>query len=155
MQVTVELIIWCIAVGAVWAIWCAYYNRTILGGFVRVLINSGALTPDSAMTLAEAGYQKNVFVKRALFGANMFRKMVFEVDDEIITGAEGHSFSARTKPLDLSTARFYVAQENRIMAEMRYNNKGADIFGSIVSSILILVLAYVVTILLPIILDLF
>lgn len=146
---TLELTVWSIALGAVFAILFTYYNRTILGGFVRTLINGGALSVDTAITLAEAGYQKNAFVKRALLKRNTFRKIVFEVDDEIIIASEGHSFSARTKPIDLATARFYVAQENRIMAELRYDNKGADLFGVITSIIVILALAYVVTLVFP------
>ncbi len=152
---TIDLVVWSIAIGSVLAIICTYYNRTILGGFVRTLINSGALSVESAMTLVEAGYQKNTFVKRALVKRDTFRKIVFEVDDEIIIASEGHSFSARTKPIDLNTARFYIAQENRIMAELRYDNKGADIFGVISSSIMVLALAYVVTLVLPYILGLF
>ncbi|MBE6606987.1 MAG: hypothetical protein E7633_00320 [Ruminococcaceae bacterium] len=152
---TLELVVWSIAIGSVWAIFCTYYNRTILGGFVRTLINSGALSVDSAMTLAEAGYQKNTFIKRALVKRDTFRKIVFEVDDEIVIASEGHSFSARTKPIDLNTARFYVAEENKIMAELRYDNKGADIFGVVSSVIIILALAYIITLVLPLILTLF
>ena len=146
---TLELTVWSIAVGAVVAVFFTYYNRTILGGFVRTLINKEALSIDSAITLAEAGYQKNVFVKRALLKRNTFRKIVFEVDDEIIIASEGHSFSARTKPIDLSTARFYVAQENKTMAELRYDNKGADLFGVITSIIIVFALAYVITLVFP------
>lgn len=146
---TLELTVWSIAVGAILAIFSTYYNRTILGGFVRTLINNGALSVDTAITLDEVGYQKNAFIKRALVKKATFRKIVFEVDDEIVIASEGHSFSARTKPIDLSTARFYIAEENRIMAELRYDNKGADIFGVITAIIIILVLAYVITLVFP------
>jgi hypothetical protein len=144
-----ELTVWSIAIGSVCAILFTYYNRTILGGFVRTLISKEALSIDSAITLAEAGYQKNTFIRRALMKRDTFRKIVFEVDDEIMIASEGHSFSARTKPINLNTARFYVAQENKIMAELRYDNKGADIFGIITSIIVVLALAYVVTLVVP------
>ncbi len=152
---TINIAIWSIAAGAVIAIFCTYYNRTVLGGLVRTLIESGALSVDSAMTLKEAGYEKNAFVKRELIKGGMFRKIVFEVEDEIMVAFEGHSFSARSKPIDLTTARFYVAKENRIMAEMRYDNKGSDIFGIIVSVIVIAVLAYAATLFVPYILEYF
>lgn len=150
-----ELTVWSIAVGSVIAILFAYYNRTILGGFVRTLISKEALSIDTAITLNEAGYQKNAFVKRALLKRDTFRKIVFEVDDEIKVASEGHSFSARTKPINLNTARFYVAKENRIMAEHRYDNQGADIFGVITSIIVVLALAYVVTLVVPQLIDAF
>ncbi len=155
LNMTVEMVIWCIAIGVVLAILCTYYNRTVLGGFVRTLIASGALSMDSAMTLAEAGYDKNSFVKREILKGGMFRKMVFEVEDEIMIASEGHSFSARTKPIDLVTARFYVAEENRIMAEMRYDNRGANIFGVVTSIIIIFAIAYVATLLVPYMLGYF
>ena len=90
---TVSLAIWCIAIGMIVAIFFVYYNRTILGGFVRTLIESGALSRDDAMTLTEAGYEKNFFVKNALKKGGMFRKIVFEIEDEIKVASEGHSFS--------------------------------------------------------------
>lgn len=155
MIMTTETVIWCIAIGIVLAILCTYYNRTVLGGFVRTLIASGALSAESAMTLSEAGYDKNAFVKRELTRGGMFRKIVFEIEDEIMIASEGHSFSARTKPIDLATARFYVAEENRIMAEMRYDNKGADVFGVVTSIIIILALAYVATLFVPYVLGFF
>lgn len=150
---TVSLAIWCIAIGMIVAVFCVYYNRTVLGGFVRTLMESGALSSDDAMTLAEAGYEKNFFVKRALKKGGMFRKIVFEIEDEIKVASEGHSFSARSKPIDLDTARFYVAKENRIMAEMRYDNKGLDAFGVIVAIILIAVFAYLAAMFVPTILE--
>ncbi len=150
---TVSLAIWCIAIGMIVAVFFVYYNRTILGGFVRTLIESGALSRDDAMTLTETGYEKNFFVKNALKKGGMFRKIVFEIEDEIKVASEGHSFSAREKPIDLSTARFYVAKENRIMAEMRYDNKGVDAFGVIVAIILIAVFAYLAAMLVPTLIE--
>ena len=50
---TVSLAIWCIAIGMIVAIFFVYYNRTILGGFVRTLIESGA--PTSIAELAVGG----------------------------------------------------------------------------------------------------
>ncbi|MBE6619298.1 MAG: hypothetical protein E7626_05920 [Ruminococcaceae bacterium] len=150
---TVSIAIWSIAAGMVIAIFSVYYNRTILGSFVRTLIESGALSKGEAMTLAEAGYEKSFFIKRALKRGGMFRKIVFEIEDEIMVASEGHSFSARSKPIDLDTARFYVAKENRIMAEMRYDNKGVDVFGIVVSVILIAIFAYLATLFVPTLLE--
>ena len=152
---TLDIVVWSIAIGAAIAIILTYYSRTVLGGFVRTLIASGALSADSAMTIAEAGYEKNFFVKKELINSGAFRKIVFEVEDEIMIASEGHSFSARTKPIDLSTARFYVAEENRVMAEMRYDNKGADIFGVIVSIVIMFVIAYAATLFIPFVLSFF
>lgn len=149
----VSLAIWCIAIGMIIAIFFVYYNRTILGGFVRTLIESGALSAGDAMTVTEAGYENNFFVKRALKKGGMFRKIVFEIEDEIMVASEGHSFSARSKPIDLTTARFYVAKENRIMAEMRYDNKGLDVFGVIVAIILISVFAYLAATFVPTVIE--
>ena len=151
---TTEIVIWCIAAGAIIGTVSYYYNRTVLGAFVRTLIASGALSPESAMTLVEAGFEKNTFVKRELKRGGMFRKIVFEVEDEIMVASEGHSFSARTKPIDLITARFYVAEENRIMAEMRYDNKGADAFGLAISILAIVAVAYVATLFVPFVMGL-
>ena len=152
-MMTVNIAIWSIAAGMVVAMLGIYYNRTILGGFVRTLIGRGALSKNEAITVSEAGYEKSFFIKRALKRGGMFRKIVFEIEDEIMVASEGHSFSARSKPMDINTARFYVAKENKIMAEMRYDNKGVDVFGIIVAIILVAVFAYLATLFVPVFLE--
>ena len=150
-----EIVIWSIAVGASIAVLFTYYNRTVLGGFVRALISKEALSAETALTVDELGYTKNQFVKSALLRGGMFRKIVFEIEDEILIASEEHSFSARSKPIDLDTARFYIAEENKIMAEMRYDNHGSNLFGVVVSIILIAILAYLATIFIPFVLSSF
>lgn len=151
----INTVVWGLAIGVILAVIFTYYNSVVLGGFVRKLISLDALSFDTALTVEELGYGKNFLVKKALMGAGAFRKIVFEVGDEIHVASEGHSFSARTVPLDLTTARFYIARENKIMAEMRYDRQGASIFGVIVAIIIILVVAYLATLFIPFVLDSF
>ncbi|MBQ8742521.1 MAG: hypothetical protein IJZ03_04060 [Clostridia bacterium] len=149
----INTVVWGLAVGVIISLIFIYFNRVVLGGFVRKLIESDALSVDTALTVDELGYGKNFWIKRALLGSGAFRKIVFEIGDEIHIASEGHSFSARTTPIDLATARFYIAKENKTMAEIRYDRQGASIFTVIASVIIVLVVAYLATLFVPFIIS--
>jgi hypothetical protein len=67
---------------------------------------------------------------------------------------DGVTFSARSSRLNVETAKFYIPEENRIRAELRYSSKGTDIFSIIIAVILFMAVAYGALLLLPMISDL-
>ena len=52
--------------GIIFAAISAFYNRRVLGDFIRALIKADATSPEKAKTLAELGFDKNGFVKTSL-----------------------------------------------------------------------------------------
>ena len=152
---TSELVVWSIFIGIVIGACSIYYNKRIIGSFVRDLIAAGACDKESAKTVAELGYAKNRFVRHALRDGSVLRKMVWEVDDNYTSDENGNRFSARTKKTDINTAHYYIDEENRIKADMRYSAKGTDFITLVIAVVVFFVAAYALLMFIPYIGELF
>lgn len=64
--VSVKYIIIGLFFGIIIAAFSAFYNRRVLGKFIRALLAADATSPDKAKTLAELGFDKNGFVRTSL-----------------------------------------------------------------------------------------
>lgn len=148
-----NLIIWAMYIGILLATALAYYQKRIVGGFVRTVLSKGARTPDTAMTLTELGYQNHPFIRRELSKSGPLRKMIWEVEDNYRMGENDVLYSAREKALDLNIGRFYLPEEKRIEAELRYEGKGSDVFTLIMTVAVFFVVAVLACIWLPVILE--
>ncbi len=144
-----NLVIWSMYIGFMLATLLNYYNKKVMGRFVRLVIEKGALSADSALTLEELGYSNKQLIRRALQKPGALRKMVWEIDDNYRTGEDGVLFSAREKELDLNLGKFYIPEERRIQAQLRYDDKGSDIFALIMCAVAFFALAVVACIWLP------
>lgn len=152
---TLDLVAVSLFIAATAATVFVYLNKNIVGKVVRALIAAEANSPENALTLSELGLQKNIFVRLALKGKNGVRKFVNEVDDRIIMLPDGSSYFERDSEVKLSSARFYIREENRIKAEFRYSAKGSDIFMLIISIIIYFGVSWLVVILVPAVFDMF
>jgi len=152
---TLELIAVSVFIGATVASICVYINKNIIGKAVRALIAANACDTESAKTLSELGLAKNLLIRRALAGKGALRKLVNEVDDRIVMLPTGSSYFERDKSVDFSTARFYIKEENRIRAELRYSAKGSDLIMLIISIVIYFAIAWMIVLLIPYIYDLF
>lgn len=64
--VSLKYIIMGLFFGMIFAAISAFYNRRVLGKFIRALIKADATSPEKAKTLAELGFDKNGFVRTSL-----------------------------------------------------------------------------------------
>lgn len=150
-----ELIVWSIFLGILIGACSIFYNKRLVGAFVRALISSSATDRGSAKSLADLGFEKNIFVRHALRDGSVLRKMVWEADDNYTVDASGIRFSARTAKMDINTARFYIDEENRIKADMRYSAKGTDVITLVMTVVVFFVVAYALLLFIPYITELF
>lgn len=151
---SMELVIWCMFIGLMLAAIYMFYQKKVIGAFVRALLGTGASDQDSAKTLKELGFEGNLPVRSALRGSGVLRKLVWETGDNYIENEDGVKYSARQTPMDVNTARFYINEENRVRAELRYNEKGSDIFMLIITGLVFLMIAYLAVEYLPDLLNL-
>ena len=149
----INMIIWCMYVGIVLATFYAYYQKQIIGKFVNKLRQTGATTPDTAQTLEELGYLRHTAIRRELSNPAPLRKMVWEAEDEHKEGEDGVIYCVREKELDLDSARFYIPEEKRIEAELRYEPKDNDLFAVIMSVVVFFALAVLACAFLPMLMD--
>ncbi len=135
---TLPIIIWGIYFGFVIGGILSYYNKTYLGAVVRSLVKKGATSPETAVTFSQAGIKAGYFRRRAVFGDNALTKYVKTANPEEceLEMREAYAFvrglrrlfgREREKKFDAETAKFYVAEEKRIQAELRYSSKGSTL----------------------------
>lgn len=151
---SMELVIWCMFIGLMLAAIFMFYQKKVIGAFVRALLGAKASNEDSAKTLKELGFESNMPVRSALRSGGTLRKLVWETGDNYLENENGVKYSARQIPMDVNTARFYISEENRVRAELRYNEKGSDIFMLIITGLVFLMIAYLAVEYLPSLLSL-
>ena len=119
------MIVTSLFIGMVLASAAMLYHQLFLGGIVRRLIELGALSPEKALTVEQMGYStKNPFVKYELRENSTFRKIVHGVTEE-------------------KTTKYYIPEEMRIRAEIRFRKKGNNLFGILLTVLVFLVVGYV------------
>lgn len=155
---TAQTIILAVAVGFIVAAFLAVYTRTVLGNFVRALIKSEAKDAQSAKDLSSLGFFRSTAIRRELSRGVTLRKVVKCVEEEELLAqeqtesgegesdanaipvyAKNASAEVRFKP-DFTTARYYIPEDLRYRAELRFEKKGSGwglMVGTVVLSILI------------------
>ncbi len=160
---TLGIIIWGVLGGIAIGTVCSMIGRRVPGLFVRALKRAQAETPDKAVTLADIGMERNFLLKHALKSGKPLRKYAFlanESDFVVKAPNNGKFFRVLRKifslpdgeervEIDFSRARFYMPTEERYTAEIRYNGKGADLIGVLLSVILLAALGFFLQWILP------
>lgn len=142
---SLEKVIICCFIGAVIALLMAYCNKRAIGGFVRTLLKRGCADETTALTLGELGYGRAVYLYAALKNPDSgLRRMVSAV------GKDGRITSD-----ELAGLRFYVNEDGRYRAELRYAKKNNTLPVVIVSVAILALAAYLCIRYVPELLELF
>ena len=117
------------------------FDRRVLGDFVRHVLRNECLSRETAKTLAELGYEKNAFVRGSLRSGVSLRRVVKCVEEEEFgaeiarrraeyeAANEGKKVPAYKPPkfqVDVSTMHFYIPEELKYMADVKFEKKGAN-----------------------------
>lgn len=146
-------VVWIVFAGICFASFYAFYQRQIVGGLLRSLLKSGADCPENAKTLSEIGYGDGIkrrFAERLLKKGSVLRKSV-DATEEMQADPKSHHPDELfvKKEMFSSEARFYVTEEKRHIAEIRYDEKGTDVSALLLSIAASFAAALVVIALLP------
>ena len=136
----VKNLIFGIAVGLILAALLSCYVKHVHGGFIRRLLREGCTSPETAKSLYELGYFHNVTIRNQLTKGSAFGSLVQSVD------AVGEP--AKTDR-ELSGARFYIPEDLRYRAEVRYDEKGSGRLSLILTVIFTAVAAALICRFLP------
>lgn len=162
--ISVELIVWALFGGFVFASLLAVYNKRLIGGLVKRMISENALSPEKALTVTELGYGTDWFIKNALRKDEALLRFVSRVDapaadeeGEETNGdaANGEVTNGDAKPaatakmIDFETARFYIPEEKKYKAEVRYAGKGTDFVAFGICIVIFAVAAFAAIFLIP------
>ncbi len=141
--VTARNIILALTLGIILAVFITAYTRVVLGGFVRTLLANDATSPESAKSLASLGYFRSVSIRRELTRGGSLR-MVVRSAEEV----------KDPKKTDFTAARFYIPEDLRYRAELRFDKKGSGWLPVILIATLAIIIAAALCIFLPDVLQL-
>ena len=138
---TITPIVWVVFAGVCCAAFYAFYQKRIVGDLLRALIAAGADCAENAKTLYEIGYGKGVraaLSRRVLKKGSVLRKSVEARGDETPKAeTKHHPDELFVKKTIDPNIRYYIPEENRAAAEIRYDGKGTT-----VSTLLLTVAAF-------------
>jgi hypothetical protein len=147
---TAEMLILALAFGLIIASIAVAYTKKKLGGFVGKLLANECFSPESAMNLYELGYFRSSAIRKELSRGVTLRKIVSEVlteekEDTIsetcdrydsadstseenvseFTEEKTSDVAKRDRKIDFIKARFYIPEELKYRAEIRFERKGS------------------------------
>lgn len=160
--VTLKTVIIGLTIGLIFASFITIYNKRYLGGFIRRLLGEECLGADSAKTLDELGYSKSLGVRMAIrsngtlvrwvrcveedyFNAEMEQKRA-EFEEAHKNDQKPPKFKEIEFKRDLKTMHFYIPEEKKYAADIKFDAKGANwrsfILVTVVSILLCAFLSY-------------
>jgi len=149
-----------IYIGLIIASLFTFYNRRILGEFVRKLDSEGALSPETAKTLEELGYSKKRLVKLSLKRGYSLRRVISYTsaantdENEEIKGENLANASTLGQKVDLSKDKFYLPEEKRDITVSRFRAKGSGPLSIVLLAVIGLVAVVLIFKIAPIIVNL-
>lgn len=126
--ITVKLLVWALFAGFVLAALLAIYQKRLIGGLVKTMLSENATSSEKAKTVTELGYGTDWFVKNALRKDNALLKFVTRIDKPNENGETEEPKKTRSghDVIDFETARFYIPEDLKYKAEVRYARKGTN-----------------------------
>ncbi|MBR2020039.1 MAG: hypothetical protein IKA05_06550 [Clostridia bacterium] len=133
------------------AILTAYY-RNGLGGFVRRLLKEEIHSPEAAKTLYELGYFRSAMIRKELSKGSALRMVVRcrELEED---AQKASASSKKPTKIDFTAAHFYIPEELRHRADIRFDKKGSGPLPVLLTAVVAIVVAAVLCRLLPDILQ--
>jgi len=125
---TVPMIVWTVYIGIVIGVIMSYYNKAVLGKAIRTLLEKEAFGAEKALTAEELGFAGNRFILNSIRRGVLARFV--HVQDE-------------------DPKRYYLIEDERHRVELRYSNKGTDLYVVIIALVIFLLVAFVAARYLP------
>lgn len=154
--ISMRLIIIGITVGFCIAAILTLIDKKHLGGLVRKMISEECIGRDNAKTLYELGYEKNPAVRGSLKSGTVLKKWVRCVEEdihkeEIEKKRQEYEIEAQHNPKakpfkevefkrNPSTHHFYIDEEKKYSAAVKFDSKGTNI----VSVIMVIVISVII-----------
>lgn len=152
-EMKLEFIVWPIFLGICVGAFITVFVRVKLGEVVRAIIEKGAVSPETALTLDELGMSKKFFVRAALRGRSALRRVVEATDGSTVTDENGEPAGLRVLEIneapDLDRCRFFIADSDRERAESIYDNTNSTLLSAIITVLVAFVVAAISMVIIP------
>ena len=128
--VSLQFIVMAIAFGLIIAFIAVYYQRRVIGSFVRAIRYAEATDEETAKTLAELGQENNVSAIAKLKKSPSLRSLISVCDAE--TTEKGELI------IDESS-RFYITKENEERARKQFGDNQDSLLPIIIGSVILVI----------------
>lgn len=122
-----------------------FYQHRVPGGIVRRILAAGALSPESAKTAAELGFDNSMLALFELQKGTTLSHVVRFVGD---TPDEGGK-----RPAQNAETRYYIPEEQKYRAELRFQKEGHGAVGLLLTVLLAVLAAPILCRMLPLFLT--
>ena len=155
--------------GIIVAAFLSLFTKRTLGDFVRRVIEREALSPDTAKTLDELDYLDRLIIRRAVVKSVSLRRVVKCREEEEFYAAQNKKreehekkraedrsvkrFKETEYKIDADNDHFFVPEELKYMAEIKFDKKGATLRAAIATSILAVIAFFAIMLALPELLE--
>ena len=162
---TIRMMILGITIGLIIAAAASVYNKRHLGALIRTMIEKDCMSPDKALTLEELGYHKSLGIRNAVkSGGTLWRWARCQEEDVYMAEMarkreefdklhEGESKPPKFKEIDfkrdVKTMHFYLPEEKKYAAEIKFDKKGFRWSGVVIVAIVSLILSVLICYMLP------
>ncbi len=146
----------CIIIGVVAAVVYAFYNKSILGGFVKMLIEQGCDSEENGLSLRELGYDKSGLVRYSLRPESSLSRVVKRYTPAESGSSVNNSVRVngrRVADASLDKAVFYIEESSLEKAERTYVSHGTTVLSAVLTAIVFFFVMAVSYFLLPLITD--
>ena len=155
--ITVGTVVFGLFIGTVIACIVMVYNRQVVGSAVRRMLKDGIHTREGAVRLCELGYKKNFLIRSLFRDSHSLRRVVKCVEEEDFYAEQEQSrleyeqkratdkslpkFREQIYRVDVENDRFYIPEDLKFTAEVKFQKKGST-WVSMTVGIIILVIAF-------------
>lgn len=166
---SLRMIIIGIFIGLAIGVVASVFNKRVLGDFVRRLLSEQALSDESAKTLEELDYASNIFIRYSVCRGVNLRRVVKCREEEAYLAEiaqkeaeyaekkkENRSlpkFKAKPFRVRADEHHFYIPEESKYMAEIKFEKKGSSWLGALIFLVVLAIALTVILLVLPSILS--
>jgi hypothetical protein len=130
----INKIIPALILGIIFAAIVTAFGRRTVGGFVKTLIEKEALSPETGVTLFETGAFRSTVLRRELCRCAFLRKVVFCREEQAYLNEKGKDAIYK---IDFTRDHFYIPEDLKYRAEIRFNPKGSSWLSVVLTVILV------------------
>ena len=169
-MLSIRLIIIGLFIGLIAACFVSVFTKHVLGKAVRAILEKQAFSPDTAMTLEDIGIEKNDILCYAVSKNGNVRRVVRCVEEEEhyaalaqaraeyeskrASGDKLPAFKETSYSINPYADRFYIPEELKYSAEIKFDKKGNSWAGAAVCAVILLVVMIAALVGLPYLLSL-
>lgn len=130
----INKIIPAIILGIIIAAIITVMGRRTIGAFVKTLIEKEALSPEKGVTLFETGLFRSTILRHELCRGAFLRKVVLCCEEQAFLDEKGKNV---TYKIDFTKDHFYIPEDLKYRAEIRFNPKGSGWLSVVLTVILV------------------